>query len=61
MQNTHDTKRDLGAAAPAPQAGGHLPFEYEDRTDGRYDRAIEEVKAAWLWIQSRRAHGLPPN
>ena len=61
MQNTQDTKRDPGVAAPALKARGDLPFEYEDRTDGRYDRALEEVKAAWLWIQSRRAHGLEPN
>ncbi len=61
MQNTHDTKRDFGVEAPALKARDQLPFEYEDRSDGRYDRALEEVKAAWLWIQSRRAHGLPPN
>jgi hypothetical protein len=61
MQNTHDTKRDHDVAVPARKARGELPFEYEDRSDGRYDRALEEVKAAWLWIQSRRAQGLPPN
>jgi len=57
MHDTHDTKRD---PEPAPSAKG-LPFEYEDRTDGSYDRAMEEVKAAWLWTQSRRARGLLPN
>lgn len=57
MQDTHDTKRDPDVA----QRAKGLPFEYEDRSDGSYDRAMEEVKAAWLWTQSRRARGLPPN
>jgi hypothetical protein len=58
MQNTHDTKRIPDMVAPQPN---RLPFEYEDRSDGSYDRAMEEVKAAWLWTQSRRARGLQPN
>jgi hypothetical protein len=64
MQDTYDTKReperDPGVAAPAPQPTG-LPFEYEDRSDGSHERALEELKAAWLWTQSRRARGLLPN
>jgi hypothetical protein len=60
MQDTHDTKRDPDVDAPAPRPQG-LPFEYEDRSDGSYYRAVEEVKAAWLWTQSRRAKGLLPN
>lgn len=52
---THDPKQE------PPIEGKDLPFEYEDRTDGSYARALEEVKAAWLWTQSRRARGLPPN
>lgn len=57
MHDTHDTKRE-----PEPaHAAKELPFEYEDRSDGSYDRAMEEVKAAWLWTQSRRARGLQPN
>ena len=59
MQDTHDAKREPDMVAPAPPKV--LPFEYEDRTDGSYDRALEEVKAAWLWTQSRRARGLEPN
>lgn len=59
MRDIHDTKRDPDVVAPAPPKG--LPFEYEDRSDGAYDRALEEVKAAWLWTQSRRARGLLPN
>ena len=58
MQNTHDTKRIPDMVAPQPNG---LPFEYEDRSDGSYDRAMEEVKAAWLWTQSRRTRGLQPN
>jgi hypothetical protein len=58
MQNTQHTKRTPDVVAP--EAKG-LPFEYEDRSDGRYDRVLEEVKAAWLWTQSRRARGLLPN
>lgn len=50
-----DTQQEAGIDAK------RLPFEYEDRTDGRYARAVEEVKAAWLWTQSRRAQGLQPN
>lgn len=59
MQDTHDAKREPDVVAPAPPKAP--PFEYEDRSDGSYDRALEEVKAAWLWTQSRRARGLPPN
>jgi hypothetical protein len=57
MHDRQNTKRD---PEPAQHAEG-LPFEYEDRSDGSYDRAMEEVKAAWLWTQSRRARGLLPN
>jgi len=60
MQDTHQIKQDPDVVAPAPQHRD-LPFDYEDRTDGSYDRAMEEVKAAWLWTQSRRARGLLPN
>ena len=59
MQDTHDAKREPDVVAQMPPRA--LPFEYEDRSDGSYDRAIEEVKAAWLWTQSRRARGLEPN
>ena len=38
-----------------------LPFEYEDRTDGRHQRMVEEIKAARTWTQRRRALGLRPN
>jgi hypothetical protein len=60
MQSTHNDERDPDLIASAPPLQG-LPFEYEDRSDGRYTRAIEEAKAAWMWIQSRRAHGFLPN
>ena len=50
-----DMKRETGETAKT------LPFEYEDRSDGSYARTLEEIKAAWLWTQSRRARGLPPN
>lgn len=58
MHDTHDTKQTPEVVAPHPNG---LPFEYEDRSDGAYERAMEEVKAAWLWTQSRRARGLLPN
>jgi hypothetical protein len=58
MQNTHDIKRIPDTVEARRE---RLPFEYEDRSDGSYDRALEEVKAAWLWTQSRRARGLLPN
>ncbi len=42
-----------------------LPFEYEDRSDGRYARRrarhSAEIAAALAWSRSRRAHGKPPN
>lgn len=60
MQDTQETKGDPGASAPVRETAG-LPFEFEDRSDGRHERALQEVRAAWKWIQSRRAHGLPPN
>ena len=59
MRDIHQTKRDPDVVASAPPT--ELPFEYEDRSDGSYDRALEEVKAAWLWTQSRRARGLLPS
>lgn len=59
MQDIHESKRAPDVIAPAPPEP--LPFEYEDRSDGSYDRALEEVKAAWMWTQSRRARGLLPN
>ncbi len=60
MENTQESKRDRTADASMGEPAG-LPFEFEDRSDGSYQRAIEEVRAAWLWVQSRRAHGLAPN
>lgn len=52
---THEQEQERGATAKT------LPFEYEDRSDGSYERAVEEVKAAWRWTQSRRARGLLPS
>ncbi len=55
MQDIHDTKHD---ARVAPKG---LPFEFEDRSDGRHDRVLREIEAAWRWSQSRRARGLLPS
>ena len=49
-----------GAAVSEPRAKS-LPFEYEDRSDGRHQRMIEEILAARAWIYHRRARGLEPN
>ncbi|MCX4246832.1 hypothetical protein [Paraliomyxa miuraensis] len=53
-EETHESSEERGEPTS-------LPFEYEDRTDGSYARALEEVRAAWLWTKSRRARGLLPN
>lgn len=51
--------RSLAAATQSPPHT--LPFQYEDRTDGRHQRLMQEVQAAHAWIKSRRAMGLRPN
>lgn len=49
-------------SAAAVESPPHtLPFQYEDRTDGRHQRLVQEVQAAHAWIKSRRAMGLRPN
>jgi hypothetical protein len=48
--------------AGAPDASSKaLPFEYEDLSDGRHLRLIEEIRAARAWSLRRRAMGLRPN
>ena len=55
-----ESEREPLAAAPdAPSES--LPFEYQDLTDARHQRIIEEIKAARRWSLQRRAMGLPPN
>lgn len=59
-QQPHEPERE-----PAPtiteDARGSLPFEYEDRSDGRHARIMKEVMAAMAWIKRRREQGFEPN
>ena len=38
-----------------------LPFEYEDRSDGRHARIMKELMAAKAWTRRQREQGLLPN
>lgn len=55
-----DMEPSLPATAPdaSPQT---LPFVYEDRTDGRHQRLVQEIRAAHAWVEGRRAQGLLPS
>ena len=58
-QPTRD-ERDAGSGVPeGPRAT--LPFEYEDRSDGRHARLMKEVMAAMAWSRSQREQGFLPS
>ncbi|MEX1368278.1 MAG: hypothetical protein AB1Z98_34425 [Nannocystaceae bacterium] len=38
-----------------------LPFEYEDRSDGRHARIMKEMLAARAWTRRQRELGLLPS
>ena len=54
------TKRPPHAVASESPSTA-LPFEYEDRTDGRHQRRIQEILAARAWTRHQRAQGFAPN